>query len=164
MTLELNKEWFDKRIHQDEEYEVGAGCPGLEAIQQTSECGQAEREDEEFAETFAFGTLIRFLRRDRRLKIEQLAANARVEVAELVKIELDPNYVPQPRSVHQLAAYFDLPQRALLKLSNVTMVHSTQLRDAAYRFAANASQISELSREERAAMTEFVEFLGSQDS
>lgn len=165
MKLQLSKEWFENRIQPEEDFEVGAGVPTgtSECTDTTSASDQEQATDEEFAETLAFGTLIEFMRRDRRLSVEQLASAARVEVAEIVKIEFDPKYVPHPRSVHQLAMFFELPQRALLKLSNVTTVHNIQLRDAAYRFAANSSKIAELSHEERVAMTEFVEFLGTQD-
>jgi transcriptional regulator with XRE-family HTH domain len=165
MKLRLSKEWFENRIQPDEGFEVGAGVPpGIpECTDKTSGSEQGQPTDEEFAETLAFGTLIRFMRRDQRLSVEQLASAAKVEVAELVKIELDPKYVPDPRLVHQLARFFDLPQRALLKLLNETTAHNVQLRDAACRFAANSSKIADLSREERVAMTEFVEFLGTQN-
>ena len=166
MKLQLNKEWFENRIQADEDFEVGAGVPvemGESGLKSDGDVLKSSSGDDEFAETLAFGTLIEFMRRDRQLSIEQLASNARVDVAEIVKIEYDPKYVPQPRSVHQLARYFGLPQRALLKLSNVTTVHNHQLRDAAFRFAANSSKIAELSHEERVAMTEFVQFLGTQD-
>lgn len=165
MKLQLNKEWFENRIQPDEDFEVGAGAPmdAAECAHNISGDDQEQFSDEEFAETLAFGTLIQFLRRDRRLSVEQLASDARLDVAEIVKIEFDPKYIPHPRSVHQLASFFGMPQRALLKLSNVTTVHNNQLRDAAYRFAANSSKIAELSHEERVAMTEFVQFLGTQD-
>jgi|694.fasta_scaffold94929_4 hypothetical protein len=165
MKLSLNKEWFENRIQPNENYEVGAGIPSgtADCTDSTNGGDQGQVIDEEFAESLAFGTLIEFKRRDQRLSVEQLASAARVDVAEIVKIEQDPKYVPHPRSVHQLAMFFNLPQRALLKLSNVTTVHNNQLRNAAYRFAANSSKIAELSREERVAMTEFVEFLGTQD-
>lgn len=165
MKLQLNKDWFENRIQPNEDFEVGAGVPTPKPVStdKTSGSDQEQPTDGEFTETPAFGTLIEFMRRDRRLSVEQLASGARVEVAEIVKIEFDPKYIPHPRSVHQLARFFDLPQRALLKLSNVKTVHNLQLRDAAYRFAANSSKIAELSSEERVAMTEFVQFLGTQD-
>ena len=107
MKLHLNKEWFENRIQPDEDFEVGAGVPTgtSECTDKTSASDQEQATDEEFAETLAFGTLIEFMRRDRRLSVEQLASAARVEVAEIVKIEFDPKYVPHPRSVHQLARF-----------------------------------------------------------
>lgn len=165
MKLQLNKDWFEHRIQPNESYEVGAGVPSgtSDRSSRTNGSGQEQVIDEEFAESRAFGTLIEFMRRDQRLTVEQLASAARVDVTEIVKIELDPKYVPYPRSVHQLALFFNLPQRALLKLANVTTVHNNQLRNAAYRFAVKSSTIAELSGEERVAMTQFVEFLGTQD-
>ncbi len=165
MKLQLNKEWYETRIQPDEDFEVGAGVPTAEreCAEETSGSDQEQPTDEELAETLAFGTLIRFMRRHRRLSVEQLASAAKVGVGEIVKIEFDSKYVPHPRSVLQLATFFRLPQRALLKLSNVTTVHDKQLRNAAYRFAVNSVTIAELSHAERVAMTEFVEFLGTQD-
>lgn len=165
MKMNLNKEWFEKRIDHHAQMEVGAGnpCPdGISPNDRTAEDTMPSTED--FSETLAFGTLIEFLRRDRQLTIEHLASEARVELSELVSIEFDPKYVPSPRCVFQLASFFELPQRSLLKLSNVTTVHSDKLRDAAVRFAANASNISQLSREERVALADFVAFLSNQDS
>lgn len=164
MKLQLSKEWFENRIQPNEDFEVGAGVPAgaPECTDKTSTSDQVQPTDDKFAETLAFGTLIEFLRRDRRLSVEQLASAARVEVAELVKIEFDPKYAPHPRAVHQLARFFDLPQQALLKLSNVTPSDDPELRQAAKRFAVNSSKVAELSREERVAMAEFVEFLVTQ--
>jgi|LakMenEpi03Aug12_release.lakeMendotaPanAssembly.Ray.scaffolds.fasta_scaffold1057648_1 hypothetical protein len=50
-----------------------------------------------------------------------------------------------------------------MKLANVTTTHNEQLPDAAVRFAASSSKVMELSREERAALAEFVQFLASQE-
>jgi len=165
MKFQLGKEWFEKRIHLEEDFEVGAGVPPdrRECGHETTAIVQNQTSNEEFAKSLAFGTLIQFLRRDRRLSVEQLASDAKVDVAEVVKIEFDPKYVPHPRSVHQLASFFGMPQRALLKLSDVSTVHNAQLRAAVYRFTAHSSEIAELSHEERVAMTEFVQFLGTQD-
>lgn len=155
MKLQLDKSWFESRIRQDEEFEVGVGTG-------TGKGEDSGEPEEDFAGTYAFGTLIQLMRREKGLTVEQLAERARVGVAEVVGIERDPRHKPRPRSVYQLADFFGLPQRALLKLSNVTEVHDEPLREAAYHFAANSSTVAELSREERAAMTEFVKVLSAQ--
>lgn len=162
MKLKLSRKWFEDRIAAEDNCEVGAGA-SPEEIAGTKELRVAEHTEDEFVETYAFGTLVAMLRRDRMLSIDELAAEARISPAEIVSIEADPNYVPKPRAVHQLAAYFNIPQRSLLKLANVTIVHDSLLRDAAVRFAAKSSQVMELSREERAALTDFVEFLSTQE-
>ena len=161
MKLELDKAWYEKKTAEEADLEVTAAAPhGVQAMDE-SECIDERREDE-FAELHAFGSLVRMLRRDRRLAVEQLAANARVDLLEVISIERDPKYVPKPRTVHQLADYFDLPDRALVKLSNATITHNSKLMDAAVRFAANSDKVMELSREERRALDEFVKFLSSE--
>ena len=163
MKLELTKEWFEKNLPHDNP-EVGAGAHVQNDDQQ---CGPEEpishREDE-FVEAYAFGALVQLLRRDHKLTVDQLASAVQVAAPELISIEFDPKYVPKPRTVFQLSKYFGLPDRPLMKLANVTTVHSDRLRDAAVRFAASSSKVMELSREERAALTEFVHFLASQDA
>jgi len=162
MKLNLNKSWYENRIPKEKDLEVGLGFPFKEEIADTGKQA-AQFEPEEFVELHAFGGLIQFLRRDRMLSIEQLASRAQIDPLEILTIERDAKYLPKPRTVHQLAQFFKLPERPLLKLSNVTTDHSEKLRDAAVRFAANSTKVMELSREERAALSEFVDFLSSQN-
>jgi DNA-binding XRE family transcriptional regulator len=162
MKLELTKGWFEKNIPHDNP-EVGAGLPERSVEQQhvSNEVG-IHREDD-FVEAYAFGALVQLLRRDRKLTVDQLASAVQVGTPELISIELDPKYIPKPRTVFQISRYFGLPDRPLMKLANVTTTHSDRLRDAAVRFAASSSKVMELSREERAALAEFVQFLASQE-
>lgn len=76
-----------------------------------------------------------------------------------MSIEYDLHYEPRPRTVHQLAAFFGLPERKLLELSNLTTAHSPELKQAAVRFAANAKNVLDLTSDERSALNEFVKFL-----
>jgi len=163
MKLNLNRKWFEDRISTEDNCEVGAGGETEESGAK-HELRVVQHPEDEFVETYAFGTLVTMLRRDRSLSVEELAAEARISAADLLNIEVDPKYVPSPRAVHQLAQYFEIPQRSLLKLANVTIVHNDRLRDAAVRFAASSSQVMKLTREERVALTEFVDFLSSQDA
>ncbi len=161
MKLELDKAWYEKKTAEEADLEVTAAAPlGIQAMDEP-ECIDERREDE-FAELHAFGSLVRMLRRDRGLAVEQLAAAARIDPLEIISIERDPKYPPKPRTVHQLADYFKLPDRALVKLSNATTTHNSKLTDAAVRFAANSEKVKELSREERRALAEFVKFLSSE--
>lgn len=163
MKLELNKQWFEKNISDKENFEVGAGVPTPDVTEVASECLPIRNEDE-FVESYAFGALVQLLRRDKKLSVEQLSVNAQVSAAEILSIEFDPKYVPKPRTVFQISKFFGLPDRSLMKLANVTTVHSNKLRDAAVRFAASSSKVMDLSREERAALTEFVQFLATQEA
>lgn len=164
MKLELTKNWFEKNLPHDNP-EVGVGVPALSDSDQQHESREAgPYQEDEFVEAYAFGALVQLLRRDRKLTVDQLAAAVQVAAPELISIEFDPKYVPKPRTVFQLSKYFGLPDRPLMKLANVTTVHSDKLRDAAVRFAASSSKVMELTREERAALAEFVQFLVSQET
>ena len=143
--------------------DVTAGIPAEHELHDEPMSGGPNAEDE-FAEALGFGLLVELLRRERSLTIEHLSTAADIDAAEVISIECDPKYVPKPRTVHQLATYFNLPNRSLAKLSNLTTVHSTKQRDAVVRFAANSSSMMELSREEQRALAELVSFLDSQNA
>lgn len=162
MKLELTKGWFEKNIPHDNP-EVGAGLPERGVERQCVNDGAGIQREDYFVEAYAFGALVQLLRRDRKLTVDQLASAVRVGTPELISIELDPKYIPKPRTVFQISTYFGLPDRPLMKLANVTTTHNDRLRDAAVRFAASSSKVMELSREERAALAEFVQFLASQE-
>jgi HTH-type transcriptional regulator, competence development regulator len=160
MKLNLGKEWFEKRIPRDENYEVGAGVHIEEALEPAPP--RSRHDEDEFAEAYAIGKLVQFLRRERNLSVEELAAQSRIATTDLLSIELEPEYVPNARTIHQLADFFGLPQRPLLKLSNITTVHNDKLREGAIRFAASAPSLAKLNREERAALADFVHVLKEQ--
>ena len=160
MKLELSKGWFERNIPHDDP-EVSAGLPGRNAGRERLDRGACQVEDA--AGAMAFGVLMQLLRRDRKLSLEQLSNESRVDVAELLGIERDHRYIPRPRTVMQLSSFFGLPERSLVKLSNVTTVHDVRLRDAAVRFAASSSVVMELTREERVLLTDFVSWLSQDD-
>lgn len=141
---------------------MGAGLPERGAELQCVVGDEGIHQQDDFVKGYAFGALVQLLRRDRKLTVDQLASAVQVEAPELISIEHDPKYVPKPRTVFQISKYFGLPDRPLMKLANVTTTHNDRLRDAAVRFAASSSKVMELSREERAALAEFVQFLASQ--
>ena len=104
------------------------------------------------------GVLLQMLRRRERLSIDELAQNARVYASELRRIELDPVFDPNPRTIFQLAQYFKLP-RGALSFSRVPCESTTTFREEAVRFAASSDHISGLTREQRKHLNQFVKFL-----
>ncbi len=163
MKLNLSKKWYEQRIALEGDLEVGAGMPweklGIQGKPQSTE----EQTQEELVERLAFGSLVQMLRRKKGLSIEQLADAANIDAMEIISIENEPKYLPRPRTVHQLSETFRLPERSLTRLSNLTTVHDTKLRDAAVRFAAHSSPVTELTGEESCALNEFVAYLSSQN-
>lgn len=104
------------------------------------------------------GALVQMLRRRDHLSVDELAQRARVDVAELRRIELDPSYDPNPRTIFQLARHFKLPERILLVLSGAVQVDG-EVREEAVRFAASSEGISGLDKERSKLLSHFVKFL-----
>ena len=104
------------------------------------------------------GALLQMLRRREHLSIDELAQKARVDAAELRRIELDPAFDPNPRTIFQLERHFNLRERSLVVLSGAVHVDAG-VREEAVRFAANSEDISGLTKEERKLLNHFVKFL-----
>jgi len=107
----------------------------------------------------AFGVLVRQLRRQRQWSIVELSERARVDVQDLRLIERDPHNKPRPRVVHQLSAVFEMPERALMKLSGATVTRDEAFEEEAKRFAAKSDDLSKLSKEEQQALNDYVKYL-----
>jgi HTH-type transcriptional regulator, competence development regulator len=105
--------------------------------------------------------LLQLLRRRAGLTEEQLGEAARIEVAEVRRIEYDAAYTPMPRTVYQLEQYFRLPKRSLAKLAGMTRQPSAQFQDEVLRFAASAKAIGKLTSDEKKVLNAFVNFLGA---
>jgi transcriptional regulator with XRE-family HTH domain len=104
------------------------------------------------------GALLQMLRQRDHLSIDQVAEKARVDPAELRRIELDPGFDPQPRTIFQLTRYFKLPERSLIVLSGAMRVED-DVREEVVRFAASSENISGLTSEQRKLLNGFVRFL-----
>jgi transcriptional regulator with XRE-family HTH domain len=160
MKFSMSKEWVLSKAKDEKGFDVAAGHLDHDRASDIKRLSVVSAE-QGTAEHCAFSSLVQMLRRARALSIEALAEKSRVDVAELVSIECDVRYEPRPRTVHQLAKFFSLPEKRLLDLSNLTTTRSHELTEAAVRFAANAKKMLDLSPEERQALIEFVKFLGS---
>ncbi|MEZ6060872.1 MAG: helix-turn-helix transcriptional regulator [Planctomycetaceae bacterium] len=106
-----------------------------------------------------FGQLVEFARRRLRLSVEQLAADADVDVEELVLIERGECCDPSPRTVHKLAEIFRLPTGAVAEIAGLVRRRHDRLGHAAYLFAARSEPMAALTEEEERAYEEFVKVI-----
>lgn len=107
----------------------------------------------------AFVKLLQLKRREHTLSVEKLAERADLDVEELLRIETDESYTPNPFAVHKLAQYFKLPERPLMALAGLLKVKDAQFQQQAVRFAARSEPVEKLSKEEHRALEEYVKFL-----
>jgi transcriptional regulator with XRE-family HTH domain len=113
---------------------------------------------------FVFRTFLQFLRRSKGLTLDQLANETDIPRNELVAIEQQEGYRPLPRTVYLLSRYYNLSPAKLAALAGATEGPAAEIRDPAFRFAAMSESFSELSREEKRALTELVGALREESS
>jgi transcriptional regulator with XRE-family HTH domain len=156
IILEASEQELREALEDTSEHFESLAAQGRAVFQRALD--NAEKTDDLPDLHRGLGVLIQMLRRRERLSPEQLASKARIDVAELRRIELDPNCDPNPRTIFQLEQYFNLPSRVLVILSGAVRV-GERVREEVVRFAASAQHMSELSREEQNLLNRFVKFL-----
>ncbi|NTG23285.1 helix-turn-helix transcriptional regulator [Agrobacterium rhizogenes] len=161
MKLDITREWFERRAKLEGDLEISAGRLARDpAPEQT----QLENPIDETADSMrmAFGSLVETMRRQKGLSIEKLAERVDLEVSDVMRIERDAHFRPEPRVVYRIAEAFNLPGKALQQLSGNT-VPRPGLQEHALRFAARSGDSPlKLSREEQRALAEFIAYLEKQ--
>ena len=161
MKLNLSKEWLRQRAALDDKADVSAGTLDLDRLPAVRPSNVISMQASAEAESPnpAFGRLINLWRRKKGFRIEVLADKARIDVSELIEIERNLNFVPEPRTVYQLAKTLDLPSERMLELSGNLLLRDSSLGKEAVRFAASSESVEKLSKDEQMALEEFVKFL-----
>lgn len=162
MKLAITREWFERKVGLEGDFEIGVGP--LSKDPSTDVPANARASPEALDPTrIAFGSLIEYMRRKRGFSMERLAKKAEVDLAEVVSIERDAHFRPEPRTVYQLAQMFNLPNKALLQLSGNATIRDSAIHEHALRFAARSGgSVQSLSREEKLALEEFIAFLAKE--
>ncbi|MFZ1827439.1 MAG: helix-turn-helix domain-containing protein [Candidatus Competibacteraceae bacterium] len=159
MRIEITKEWCLKMAQLETNTEISAGRLAFDPIFDDEQMTESKALKEP---NIAFGRFVQLMRRRHGLTLEKLADDADVEIVELVEIEEETSYRPQPRTVYQLANYFQVPRSSLLQVAGLTMPKNAQLLEEAVRFAARSEPVNALSPEESAALEAFVAVLSEQ--
>jgi transcriptional regulator with XRE-family HTH domain len=162
MKMFIDRDLLRRKIMNDPEMEADAGFPvaALEGLGMFLPPELTPANDDETVRLKeAFGVFVRQLRRRDNMSVEDLCQMARVEEAELREIEHNPHHKPRPRTVHQLASIFRVPERAFMKLSGATVTNDNQFHEEASRFAAKSDDMAKLTSAERKALNEYISFL-----
>lgn len=160
MKIEFTDEWCVRMAR----LEIEVGSQAEAGSNPTAASNAVQKSDSSADSAFepsniAFGRFVRLMRRDRGLTLERLAAEADIDIPELVEIEENHHHKPEPRTVYQLAAKFKLPVAKMMQLAGLSVSRDTQLYEAAIRFAARSEPVKELNTVERAALEAFVSVL-----
>ncbi|MGH9433294.1 MAG: helix-turn-helix domain-containing protein [Terriglobia bacterium] len=108
---------------------------------------------------FAFREVIRGLRREQGMTIDQLARKIDSPAEELAELERNSTYRPTPLMLHKLSRFFEIPQRKLALLAGAITHVPTAFCQQASSFAAKSESFSKLTSEEKKILDEFVKFL-----
>lgn len=166
MKLHFTSEWLHSHIENDSDIECDAGFPlfGAAPIKQfVDAASRAPDEAVPEQKKVVLFQLVRQLRRRDGLSRAQLADRIRIGTQEIEAIESEPEYVPKPRTVHQLAQYLGVPAKAVEQLTSAAQAQNDNLAEAAHRFAASSDDLSKLSKTEKKSLDDFVKILAAFD-
>jgi len=153
MKLDYPKEWFEARIENEGDEEIGAGfLPIPRSAPMPPRVGT-----EVLDARIAFGQFVVLWRRNKGWNAARLATEAGIGPGDVLEIE---SYCePKPDSVCKLAEIFGVPAEPLLELVGLAVTETPHLREEAVLFAARAEPTATLSEEERQALGSFVTLL-----
>src|SRR2546426_1026542 len=116
MKYNIPKDVCMRLADREADYSVNAGS--LESFGAAAQQRRAPL-NVEVVFSIAFGRFVHLSRRQLRLSVEALAQKAEIDPSEIVSIESDPDYVPEPSAVHQLAKAFQVPSKNLMQLARL---------------------------------------------
>lgn len=155
MKFSISREWCAEKGQVEAGAEIGAGTLGIDPLLSSDE-GRVAVLDES---RIAFGRFVHLNRRKLKLSLEAMAETADIEIAELMNIEHDASYEPEPRTIYQLANAFRVDQKKLMELSGLAKPKNTSYIEEAVRYAARSESLEDLSEQELAALEAMVSVL-----
>ena len=155
MRIEYSKEWCMRMAELEADAEIGAGALAADPV--FDEQPQVQNPPEEVG--VAFSRFVRLMRRSRGLTVERLAANADVDLSELVSIEEDAHHRPDVRTVYQLATEFGVQQSNLMQVAGLSVPKDRHIVNEAVRFTARSEGVAALTPDEHSALEAFIAVL-----
>ncbi|AWH30620.1 helix-turn-helix transcriptional regulator [Stenotrophomonas sp. YAU14A_MKIMI4_1] len=154
------KDWSLRMARLELGQEIRAGSFGLKDVPASVQTGALSETGTESKVVFA--RFVELMRRKRGLTVEQLAEACGIEVADVINIEDEDLTGIGPRTVYQLANWFEVSVSKLMQLAGLKNVEDATLAQQGLRFAARSNSMASLTKEEREALDEFVSGLGEQ--
>lgn len=111
---------------------------------------------------FVFHLVVQNLRRSRGLSVDELAGRTGVDKDELIALERDPQSRPTPLTLHKLSEFYGVSPRRMAALAGAVREIPEDVRVRATRYAAQSESFAKLTREEKKALDDFMDFLKSE--
>ncbi|UTW59041.1 hypothetical protein KFE96_01670 [Kordiimonas sp. SCSIO 12603] len=164
MKLHFTEDWLRKKIREDADVENDAGLPVFSAdfLYSIGNCKKDQKGSVKKPSVIkALKVLVTQIRRRDFSSREEFAEKIRVDVVELQSIEEDSNFIPKPRTMHQLASYLKVSTKAIQRLTLNDKTLHDDISEAAIQFAASSDDLSSLSTEDRRSLNDFVKVLSN---
>lgn len=160
MKFAISRQWCAEKGKVEADAEIGAGLLGIDPLLSGDE-GRVAVLDES---RVAFGRFVHLNRRKLKLSYEALADKADIELTELMNIEQDAGYEPEPRTIYQLATIFKVDQKKLMELSGLARPKTTSYIEEAVLYAARSESLEDLNDKELAALEAMVSVLSEKQA
>lgn len=157
MNFQISKERCIRLAQLEGDDNIGAGLPS--AQEETSITASHDEAKQSIVRAVAFGRFVEMKRSELDLSVEQLAEAADIDSSEVICIENDVHYQPNPRAVVQLATVLKVPGQGFLQLAGLIQPKSGRFYTEATRFAARSESLAHLSPDSRELLEHFAAVL-----
>ena|SRR3990167_4271731 len=159
MRFEVKREWLERRLAVGDDAEVMAGVADLDKLKREVAALSVTPGSLEGSAT-QFGRVIRFIREKKGWSISDLARKADIDEEELNKLEHEPGFQVEPRTVIQLASNLHLSKDKLLVVSGLVKPRGEAANSVSnLKFAANSNGLHNITADELDVIRALVEYL-----
>ena len=148
MKITVTENWCISKAKGEVDFEIGAGIIAADPTFESA----THKLDPMDESRIALQRFVELSRRKRNLTQAQLAKAADIDLEELEGIEKDIHFLPETRTLYQLAKVFDVSQQKLMGLSGLTVPKDISYVEEAVRYAARSESLSKLTPDEQAAL------------
>lgn len=147
-----------KAVELEADCDISSG-PVLPVVEVTCPASAALVEVKREKVHEAFSILMRQLRLEQNLTVEELAHRIEVEPEQLQRIERHVGFKPPPRTLHRLAEWHRLPVNAVIQMAGGVKKMNRTLEESAMSFAAKSESFERLNSDEKRLLNQFVQCL-----
>ena len=133
------------------------------ALNKSLEVRMSEKDPNMVTTRYVFQEVLRGLRREKGLRVDDMAKKADISRDELIAMERDDSYKPAPFTLHKLSKFFEISQHKLGVLAGGIKDLSDPVITEASNFAAKSESFAKLTSEEKRTLDEFIKFLRSEE-
>jgi transcriptional regulator with XRE-family HTH domain len=134
------------------------------ALNKSLEVKMSPRDSNIVNTRYVFQEVLKGLRREKGLRVDELAKKADISRDEILAMERDDSYKPEPRTLYKLSQLFEISQRKLAVLAGVINNLSDPVITEASNFAAKSESFANLTDGEKRTLDEFIKFLRKEEN